>query len=116
MRTFQGVAVSPGVAIAPVFVRPSVEGIPARRAIRVVEIDAEIERFRAGFEAARSELDGIAEGAGLSDTRRASGAECAAQLGEREDLPTPVCGPTQFRCGGSPSRSNGDTAAREQAA
>ena len=57
MRTFQGIPVSPGVTIAPAFLRRSVEAMPPRFSVSKARIPVEIERFGQAVEQARVELD-----------------------------------------------------------
>ncbi|MGH7162169.1 MAG: phosphoenolpyruvate-utilizing N-terminal domain-containing protein, partial [Planctomycetota bacterium] len=66
MRTYEGIPVSPGVAVAPAFVLRSPESMPARRDLQPSEVPSELERLDAGIEAARAELAEAARRTGLS--------------------------------------------------
>ncbi|MHC4341087.1 MAG: phosphoenolpyruvate--protein phosphotransferase [Planctomycetota bacterium] len=84
MRTFQGIPVSPGVTIAPAFLRRSVEAMPPRFSVSKARIPVEIERFGQAVEQARVELDQIASRAGLAD------AVTSIAAGHREFLKDPT--------------------------
>ncbi|MFQ5843642.1 MAG: phosphoenolpyruvate--protein phosphotransferase [Planctomycetota bacterium] len=70
MRIYQGIPVSPGVAIGPALVRLAADRAPVHRGIAPGEEERELERLRAAVEAARGELAGLASGAGLTDAVR----------------------------------------------
>ncbi len=84
MRKFQGIPVAPGVAIGPAFWRIGADALPLPRRLRKREIDGEIERFQEALTAARAELDGVANRAGMSD------AVGSIAAGHREFLKDPT--------------------------
>ena len=67
MKTFQGIPVSPGVTIAPAFLRRPVAAMPPRHSVAKSRIPDEIERFQEAVEKARAELDALASETGLAE-------------------------------------------------
>jgi len=70
MRKFQGIPISPGVAIAEAFRRESETGPPPARRIEPEEVHGELERLAGAVEGAREELDAMAFGSGLAEAVR----------------------------------------------
>ncbi len=56
MRVYQGIPVSPGVAIGPASILRTEDSLPPRRTIPAAQIEAEIQRYRAATSAAQAEL------------------------------------------------------------
>ena len=67
MRIIRGIPVSPGIAVAPALVRRTGRAMPAQRLVPEAEIDAEIARFHGALDAARDELDQMAQRSGLAE-------------------------------------------------
>ncbi|MHC4959353.1 MAG: phosphoenolpyruvate--protein phosphotransferase [Planctomycetota bacterium] len=67
MRVFRGIAVSPGVVIAPAFVLRDLDAMPPRRGIENTEIEAEVQRFKDALDRSREDLSEMASHSGLSE-------------------------------------------------
>ncbi|MFB3067530.1 MAG: phosphoenolpyruvate--protein phosphotransferase [Planctomycetota bacterium] len=70
MRIYQGIPVSPGVAIGPALVQLSADSAPVQRAISHGEVDTELDRFHKAVEGAREELQALASGSSLTEAIR----------------------------------------------
>ncbi|MGQ0612381.1 MAG: phosphoenolpyruvate--protein phosphotransferase [Planctomycetaceae bacterium] len=65
MRVFEGIPVSPGVAIGPASILRTEDSLPPHRTVPPSQIDAEIQRYRAATAAAQGELGQTTEQADL---------------------------------------------------
>ena len=61
MRTFKGIAASPGYAVGPVCPVRRKSIVPVRRSLELADLAAEIERFRGAVDRARAELEVLIE-------------------------------------------------------
>jgi phosphotransferase system enzyme I (PtsI) len=84
VRTYQGVPISPGIAIGAAVVQRAEDAAPARRAIPPERVEAEVARLREAVEHARGELSGTADEATLPPAVRSIAAS------HREFLRDPV--------------------------
>ncbi|MDX2473335.1 MAG: phosphoenolpyruvate--protein phosphotransferase [Candidatus Krumholzibacteria bacterium] len=61
MRTFKGIAASPGYAVGPVYPVRRKSIVPVRRSLELADLAAESDRFRGAVDLARAELEVLIE-------------------------------------------------------